>query len=265
MQNQAHTSSQDGYDPTYFDPLFAAEQRHFWFLGRNRILLRQLRKAFPRLPQEFQAVEIGCGTGNVLRVLEPFCGAAHLTGMDLFSEGLQFARRRVHCGLVQADLHHPPFARLFDLVGIFDVLEHIPEDEAVLASLRAMLSPRGIVLITVPAYPGLWSYFDEASHHVRRYTRPELVQKLERAGLKVRFCSYSMATIFPMVWLNRKVAAGGAVTDEQDVHDRAVDELRIVPGINAILAGLLSIEAWWLGNFWRLPFGTSLLAVAERS
>lgn len=247
------------YDPEYFAPLFAAEERHFWFRARNALIGALARKALAGRSAS-RLLEIGCGTGNVLRALRSSAPGGTLVGMDLFIEGLHIARRRVDAPLVQADVSRAPFDAGFDLIGLFDVIEHLPEDEQVLRDAAALLAPGGTLLVTVPAFPSLWSYFDEAAHHVRRYRRAELGKKLAAAGLQVTTLSYSMLSIFPLVWLQRRLMRAHGTSD----HDRAVDELRIVPVINEILAGLLTLEARLCAAGVRLPFGTSLIAVARR-
>ena len=255
------------YDPDYFAPLFAAEDRHFWFRARNRVISTLVEKELRRLPAGYRVLEVGCGTGNVLRQLERICSNGQVIGMDLFFEGLEFARQRVGLGLVQGDMQAPPFGEKFNLVGLFDVLEHLPDDLGVLNDLNSMLLPGGALLLTVPAFPSLWSYFDEASHHVRRYQSGELQTRLEQAGFRVETLSYYMMSIFPLVWMQRKLAPGGSpgkTLEEKDVHDRSVDELRIVPVANQALVAILGLEARWLKDGRRLPFGTSLLALARK-
>ncbi len=260
------------YNPDYFAPLFAVEDGHFWFRSRNEVISALVENELHRLPDGYRALEVGCGTGNVLRVLEKVCQRGQVTGMDLFYEGLVYARRRVGLGLVQGDMLAPPFANPFHLIGLFDVLEHLPDDNRVLKSLYSMLLPKGALLLTVPAFPSLWSYFDEASRHVRRYALPDLRSRLEQAGFKVEVISYYMMSIFPLVWAQRKLApasvdlkAGGISTlHEKEVHDRAENDLRIVPVINPLLSAVLSLEARWLKGGRSLPFGTSLLALGRK-
>lgn len=250
----------DSYDPEYFAPLFAVEDRHFWFRGRNPLLARIVRRLAAEFGPGYRVLEAGCGTGSVLRLLEQACMDGSVLGMDLFREGLDFARQRVTCGLVQGDIHHPPFAVGFQVIGLFDVLEHLEDDLGVLRDLRAMLAPRGALVLTVPAGKKLWSYFDEASHHVRRYERAELQARLEASGFRVEYLSAYMLSIYPLVWLNRRLLNRAP----RNGGDQAEEELRIIPGINAILAGILSLEARLVARGVRLPFGTSLIAVARR-
>lgn len=259
------SASRQSYDPAYFPLLFQIEDRHFWFRARNLAIVATIRRFLPRPPTGYRVLECGCGTGNVLHALEQLGDDVAVVGMDLFAEGLSYARQRTGASLVQGDVHRPPFGGRFDLVGLFDVLEHMADDRAVLRDLRTLVADGGRVLLTVPAHPSLWSYFDEASRHCRRYTREELAGKLEAAGYRVECLTYFMASLLPAVWIGRRLAAmlSRQPAEEAAQADRlAVKELRITPGVNGLLAALLTVEAKVLARRGRLPWGASLLAVA---
>jgi SAM-dependent methyltransferase len=188
--------------------------------------------------------------------------------MDLYSEGLYYARKRVKVGLVQADLHQPPFHKKFDLIGIFDVLEHIADDVQVLRDLYSLIKPGGALLLTVPAFQSLWSYFDVAALHIRRYRQNELNSKLQMAGFKIENTSYYMTSIFPLVWGGRKVASiisSSKNESKKSDQELTVNELRIVPVINQILTWILLNEVKLIHQGVRMPFGTSLMALARKS
>lgn len=251
-----------GYDPSHFESLFAVEDRHFWFRARNRVLSLLCGKIAADLEPGYRALEVGCGDGNVLRFLESACINGRVFGMDYFAEGLHFARRRCSCPLVQGDISRPPFRTPFQIIGIFDVLEHLPDDRGVLRDLWRLLDDTGTLLITVPAHMSLWSAFDEASGHCRRYSTDELAGKLHEAGFRIDFITPYMATIFPLVWLARRLARIFRQRDEtQDAVER---ELHIIPVVNGILTSLLLLEAKWISGRRRLPFGASLLVVARK-
>src|SRR5439155_5457643 len=144
---------------------------------------------------------------NVLRILQRACRNGSVIGMDLFAEGLRYARERTHCPLVQGDLRSHCFGAQFDLIGLFDVLEHVPDDTHVLRDLHTMLRPGGALLLTVPAHPCLWSYFDVAAHHCRRYEPAVLERRLIDTGYRVDYLTQYMVSIFPLVWLGRRPAA----------------------------------------------------------
>lgn len=219
------------------------------------------------LPPGYKVLEVGCGTGNVLQVLQQTCQGGKVFGMDLLVEGLLYARQRTSVPLVQCDMIKPAFNTRFELVGLFDVLEHSDCDLQILAGLYEMLAKDGALLITVPAHPTLWSYFDEASQHRRRYTLEELKIKLKFAGYHIEYITEYMTSILPLIWLKRKmekfVYKKRMVAMEQK-HDQAMNELRIIPGINNFLTQLLSLETHIIAKRHTLPFGTSLLAIARK-
>ena len=195
------------------------------------------------LPPGYRVLEVGCGTGNVLRMLERHCRRGTVVGMDLFAEGLHYARQRTACGLVQGDVRTPPFGAAFDLIGLFDVLEHLPDDRQILADLHRMLVPGGHLLVTVPAHRALWSYFDEAAHHCRRYAAPDLRRKLVAAGYRVDYLTQYMAALFPLVWLGRRLAAGAGGPRRGAAGPGGRPGLRpncgSRPGVNGLLTGVL--------------------------
>jgi SAM-dependent methyltransferase len=178
--------------------------------------------------------------------------------MDILDEGLQFARRRTKCQLVVGDANQPPFGEEFALVGLFDVLEHLPNDEEVLRRMREILLPGGVLLLTVPADPSLWSYFDEAAYHVRRYELPDLVQKLDRAGFQVEYATHFMRALVPVMrWYRRLTPRlGGSGGVEQD--------LRVIPVVNELVYRILRREHAQIRARRPISAGTSLLAIARR-
>jgi SAM-dependent methyltransferase len=256
-------SSRGGYDPLFFDQLAQIESRHFWFRARNRLIFELVRRISSTLPPGYRVLEVGCGNGNVLRMLGTACPQGMVVGLELWFDGLRHAQNRSAAFLVQGDVRNCPFGKQFDVVGLFDVLEHVPEDEETLASLWQLLVPGGRLLLTVPAHQFLWSYFDEASHHCRRYSPKDLRRKLTDAGFQVEFLSQFMACIFPIVWIFRKMR-GLAKQDSHSGRSRSSDEFRLVPIVNPILTALLTLEARWLARGCHLPIGTSLVVFARR-
>lgn len=250
------------YDPSFFAPLFAAEDRHFWFRGRSRVVEAVLRQLTGGMDPGYRVLEVGCANGNVLAALERGAPRGLVIGMDRYGEGLRYARRRTSCPLIQADITALPFRERFHVVGLFDVLEHLPDDLGVLRDLLGVLVPGGRLLVTVPAHRWLWSYFDEVAHHCRRYDGNELPEKLTAAGYHVEYCTQYMATILPLVWLTRRLQTLRARGGTRPVSDVARGELTIVPGLNGLLTFLLSQEARPIAKRKRMPFGTSLLAIA---
>ena len=254
------------YDPGYFEPLAHAEDQHFWFKNRNQLIRMFLFRLHDKLKKPNRILEVGCGTGNVLRTITGVFPSESVIGMDLFHQGLIYAKTRVSCPLLQGDMHNPPFGTQFGLVGLFDVMEHLEDDDLVLRDLNRMILEDGYLLLTVPAFSSLWSYFDIAGHHVRRYQKNELKSKLEVAGFGIVQLSYFMSLLFPVVWFRRKMTNKYLVNhqDQEEIFQSTVDELRIIPVINEILSLILGVENHFIKIGVQLPFGTSLIAVAQK-
>lgn len=260
--NRSHSPSEARLDPA---ELYAAEQRHFWFRHRCRLLERVIGQLTAGLPDGFQVLEVGCGTGSMLQVLERACHRGHVTGCEPFAEGLAYARTRVRCPVVQGDVYDLPFPTPFDVIGMFDVLEHLAEDERALRCLAKVLRPGGRLVLTVPAHQSLWSYADVASGHFRRYSAVTLRRALQGAGFEVDYVSQFMAPLYPLMRLGRAAAAlcNRFRRNPVDPKTLAHREFQVSPVVNAILDFVLRFELPLLRRQVRLPVGTSLIAVAR--
>lgn len=249
-----------GYDPHYFATLPEVETRHFWFVARREIILDGLRASVPDLGAR-PLVDIGCGSGGLLAFLAasgvPMGGAC-----DAYPQGLALTRRRVAAPLVRVDEgRQPPFGPGQRLLGLFDVLEHIDDDGGTLSWLASVLEPGGYLILTVPAHPFLFDEMDELACHRRRYTTRELRARIEEAGLSVVRLTHFMAPLVPALVVLR--ALGRWFGSKRDSRARRDAELRVVPGLNGVLRAVLRAERLWLHRA-RLPFGTSILALARR-
>jgi hypothetical protein len=147
---------------------------------------------------------------------------------------------------------------------MFDVLEHLPDDGGILRGLNRLLKPGGALLLTVPAHMSLWSYFDISSCHCRRYERAELASKLSETGFRVEYLTEFMISLFPLVWSGRRLKGGKRPINRERADAKTANELKVIPGLNGLLKAVLSLEATAVTRRWRLPKGTSLLAIARK-
>jgi len=250
-------ASNGGFKAEYFPDLVAREAGHFWFESRNRLLQWAIRRY---APHAVEYLEVGCGTGFVLSAVAEGFPAMRLRGSEIFTAGLQLARERVpQAEFLQLDARRLPFESEFDLLGAFDVIEHIEEDETVLRSMHTALRDDGILMLTVPQHPWLWSAADDYAQHKRRYVRSEMVGKLEAAGFELLRVTSFISLLLPMMWVSRM--------RQRDARDQAYDpaaEFAIHPAINATLRGILAAEAALIRAGLSLPAGGSLLAVARK-
>lgn len=229
------------------------EDGNFWFEGRNRLILWAIRRYFTQVSR---FLEIGCGTGFVLRAIQGAFASAEISGSEISVSGLTLASNRVgQAVLIQMDARRIPFRNHFDLIGAFDVLEHIEEDEAALVGIHAALSPGGGLLLTVPQHRWLWSPVDDFAGHARRYTRKEMVAKLESSGFEILMATSFVTGLLPFMFLSR-FAARHREGAKPELHPGGIQ--------NTIGTLMASVELLLIRGGLRFPVGGSLLVAARR-
>ena len=244
------------YDPKHFRLLVRLEEKSFWFQARNQLIALALKRFFPGAKD---ILEVGVGTGFVLRSIREALPHARLCGSDIHLEGLRFAAARLGKGaeLIQMDAKHIPFRDHFDVACAFDVIEHIREDEAVLDQMRLSLRRRGGIILTVPQHMFLWGPADEAAFHQRRYGRNELVQKVQAAGFDVLLKTSFISLLLPALYLSR-------IRSRRSGEYHLEDELSIHPLLNMLLQSVSAAEIRLIRAGARMPVGGSQLLVAAR-
>jgi SAM-dependent methyltransferase len=243
-----------GYDAGLYEAMARAEPESFWFRARNRLIVSVVARHFP---DARSLLEVGCGTGFVLAGLREAFPGLRLVGSELLAEGLELARRRVpDAELVQLDAAEMPFAAEFDVVGAFDVLEHVEDDERALAGMRRAVRAGGGLVLLVPQHPRLWSEMDVVARHARRYARRDLVAKVERAGFEVVATSSFVSTLLPAMVVSRAA---------RKLLRRPYDPVaELAPGpLNGLFERILDGERRLIERGWSLPAGGSLLVVAH--
>lgn len=234
-----------------YDQFYEVEQRHWWFVARQEILLHYLDNVL-RLPRNARILDVGCGTGAMLEALSK---RAHAYGVDASERAVEYCQKRglnnVYCG----DLNAVPSDNLFDCITFFDVIEHIENDVGVLQESLKLLTNDGSVLITVPAYQWMWSEHDVRNHHKRRYLTSNLRDTVQRAGFKVVHCTYFNTLLFPLALARRMWAK---------ITNRMGDDLKMPPRVvNVALREVFRMEKH-LVPWASLPFGVSIFCHATK-
>ena len=242
----------EDYPPDQYPLLAAVESESFWLRARSRLITWSLKRYFQKIDN---FLEVGCGTGLVLSNVSSAFPHLDLSASEIDSEGFDYVSQRVRkVKLIQMDARRIPFKEEFNVIGAFDVIEHIEEDEAVLSQIYNACRPGGGVIITVPQHPWLWSEFDTYACHKRRYVRSELKAKMETAGFQVCYMTSFVFFLLPAMGLAR------LFRKKEDPID-PVAEQTFPSLLNNIFYGIMTMERMILKTGLSLPVGGSLLCV----
>ena len=227
-----------GFPRASFARLAALEDRNYWFRSRNRLIVWALRRHFRGCAvtsRSGAAPAASWGRGKRVPEVAALGGEMHAAGLE------QAARRVRRAQLLQMDAVHIPFRGPFDVVGCFDVLEHVADDAAVLAQCFLALRSGGGLILTVPQHRFLWSAADQYAGHVRRYRRGEVLERLAAAGFRPVLVTSFVSLLLPLMWAAR---ARHRRVDER--YDPSA-ELNVGRATNAVLGGVLDIERVLIG------------------
>lgn len=185
------------YNSKGLDNLFVQEEKHFWFIARKEFILQNIKNY---ILEDKKIIEIGAGTGNVSRYLMQN-GYKDISVGEMHLNGLKYAKDYGMKECYQFDLLDTPFENEFDTVCIFDVLEHIQDDNLALQNIHKSLKTDGAIVLTVPAHVWLWNRDDAVAGHKRRYIKKELIDSLEENGFEVLIARYFFISITPLLYL----------------------------------------------------------------
>ena len=233
------------------------EDSHWWFVGRRAILesfLETIVQSPNAKTQSLKILDVGCGTGANLEMLANF-GEAE--GVDVSDDALEFCSAKglkAHKGLAEK----LPFAdESFDVATALDVVEHLDDDIAGLREMHRILKKGGKTLIFVPAFMWLWGVQDDVSNHRIRYTKKQIVERLEKAGFEIERATYANWTFFAPILGGRTLMKITGIKPESENNVN-------VSALNGIFGKIFSAEKHWLKRR-DFPFGVSIVVVAKKA
>ena len=235
-----------------YDSLKNLQEKHWWFEGRREIVSSLIKK-FACQKNDLRILEAGCGYGGNLSMLGRW---GTVDGFEYDAGAREFAGSLLGRPVAYGHLPSAPGfgGRQFDVIAMLDVLEHIEDDIGSLAALRSMIAEDGFILITVPAFPWLWSQHDEIHHHKRRYTKATLDSALISAGFTPVKTSYFNTLLFPLAMAQR-------IAQRILKRKSSISGLP-PPAVNRTFAGVFGFERHLVGKF-SMPFGLSLVTIAR--
>lgn len=239
------------------------EDRHWWFASRTRAITGLLDRYLEPDPSRL-VLDVGCGAGNMAHHLALY---GRVVGVDPNPKPLEIARQR-RLNVYESSADSLPFADgMFGLVALLDTVEHVVNEQGVFAECYRVLKPGGYLIVTVPALMWLWSQNDELNAHQRRYTAPELRQKLTAQGFHVEHISYNNFFVFPLaasrIVLRRGRAEPQLASPHFDDEAYQVEMEPAPPMVNRVLEQVGMLEANLMQRV-SLPIGTSIICLARR-
>lgn len=237
-----------------YQEMYDIEEKHWWFHGRRKILYSVLKQAIGKVEK---ILDIGCGTGFNAQWLRGL--GREVYGLEMSEEAIKFARSRApELNIIKGEFPNHKIKEKFDIITLFDVLEHFDDDGKALAAVRDLLNPGGYVILSVPAFSFLWSEHDELAHHKRRYTGRELRDKLTAAGFEVVRLTYFNTFLFPLILVFR------FLRKIFGLRAGKTDFFMAPAPLNLWLAKIFGAERFLL-RYISFPFGVSLLAVVRKA
>lgn len=235
-----------------YKDIYTKEETHWWHQAKRRFV-RQLISGYTTNKNP-SILDVGCGTGKNMEELSSF---GVVWGIDPSAEALSFCRKRGLTQIKKGQAEHIPFKNnSFDIVCVLDVLEHV-DDSASLAEIKRVLKDDGQVVITVPAFSWMWSKWDEILHHKRRYNKKQLRELLIKEGFIIRRITYIHGLLLIPTFIIRKLKQLQKIPYSSDFRINNTF-------INTILANISKLEQWWI-NRYDMPFGTSVLCMAQKN
>jgi len=227
------------------------DDRHWWYRARRRILAELIRREV-HPAADARILEIGCGTGHNLAMLSGF---GHVDGLELDDEAAALSEKRLGRVIIRSPLPElEGVSNDYDLIGAFDVIEHIDDDHAALAAIATRLKPGGKFMMTVPAHPWMWTAHDVANHHKRRYSKRSLRALVEGSPLRLDKIGYFNSLLFPLAIVER---AASKLRGKDDGN------VSLPPRpLNNLFEAVFASERYLVGRL-PLPPGLSLFAVAS--
>lgn len=235
-----------------YKDLYDLEDKHWWHIAKRKNILKFLSN-FNNFKNP-KILDIGCGTGKNLEELKDI---GQVYGIDSAEEAIKYCKKRdiKTVSLENAESTKFP-SNHFEIITLLDVLEHT-NDEKTLKEINRIIKPGGLVLITVPAFPVLWSRWDVILGHKRRYTRRSLSNILKNHKFKIIKISYMFSFLIFPVFLIRLLKS--KIFQKNYSSDFRLNNVFI----NFFLLKLSNLESFFISNL-NVPFGTTIICIAKK-
>jgi 2-polyprenyl-3-methyl-5-hydroxy-6-metoxy-1,4-benzoquinol methylase len=221
-------------------------EESWWYKGRRMIASKLLSKFLK--DRNLGILDFGSGYGGMHDFLKEY---GTVDGFEVETDAIISCQKRGYHKVYSSTSEFFNGDKKYDLVVMFDVLEHIEDDKATINALCSILNKNKTLVITVPAFMWLWGIHDEQHKHFRRYNRKQIVDLLNSGGFQVEYSSYWNMFLFVPAAVVRLLGFSGTSSFNQS---------RIS---NSIFTFVIFLETKLIPIF-TLPFGTGIVIVARK-
>jgi SAM-dependent methyltransferase len=264
VANASEDFPESGFDIAENEDNKVWSQNFFWSSSRNRLFKRIVYNHL-KSTGKTKYLEIGCATGEFIRQIVENENL-EITGSEIYLKALVHAQKNFpNVNFIQYDVTRGVIGEEFDLIVAFDVIEHIEDDTAAILNINKMLGKNGCMIITVPQHMFMWSNLDKILHHKRRYSRRELVTKLQENGFDISYTTSFLFILFPLMLISRIIDKGRSQTQADKIDNSALKKRVNFPNfLNRIFDLLMRVDEILIRLGISLPFGGTLVVIARK-
>jgi len=237
------------------------QENHWWFKARNNIIFTVLSNFLNvKEKNDYEILDIGCGLGQIFPILEKF---GHVEGVEKNPSFVKVLKNKYpNIKIYNTEFPSPNLDnKKFDLISMFDFLEHTEKPENILRSATNILKDEGLLLITVPAYSWMWSKIDELGHHYRRYDKDAIKREIEGEGFENLYLSYFITLLFPLAFIHRKIISFFFPKKRMRSDFDIKKPINI---LNKILYYIMNIETYFIRRKISFIYGLSIIGVFKK-
>jgi len=217
-----------------------------WFnQGRLKLFNHFIKKLSKK---NLSILEIGCGMGTNVEMLSKY---GYVDGVEPAEIAISNCKKRFpNNKFFKKNIEELENKKKYDLICLFDVLEHIDDDLQALNTISDLLEDNGDILISVPAYMFMWSSHDESIHHYRRYTSTGIQEIVKKTNLYLQRSTYFNTLLFPIAFVERKIV--------RNKFNKEYNAKNLPKLIDFVFKMILFFEVFLI-NLFRLPFGLTIM------
>ena len=264
VANASEDFPESGFDIAENKDKEVWSQNFFWSSSRNR-LFKRIVYGHLKSKGKTKYLEIGCATGEFIRQIVENENL-EITGSEIYLKALVHAQKNFpNVNFIQYDITKGSIGEEFDLIVAFDVIEHIEDDAAAISNINKMLGKDGCLIITVPQHMFMWSNLDVILQHKRRYSRRDLMTKLQENGFDISYATSFLFTLFPLMLISRMFDESREQTQSYKLDSVALKRrVKLPNALNWIFDLFMRIDEGLIRLGISLPLGGTLVVVARK-